>query len=266
VPRRALIVLVAVLGAAVLSSCRLDVDVRMRVAPDGTGELTVEAVADAAVVAQAPGLAEDLRFDDATAAGWTVDGPTPTEDGGLRVTLTHPFASAEEASNLLASLGPPFTNVTLQRVVSPEDPDEVTVTLAGQLQLTGGFEAFADADLLGATGGVPFDDELAASGATPAGSMTVRLRTELPGEIESTTGTAERGGLVWEAPLDGSSVDLATTAAQRPAAGGSWAGPVSWIALVLLVAWLALVAVAVIAVVRARRRRADRFVARRYWS
>ncbi len=265
-PRRALIVLVAVLGAALLSSCRLDVDVRMRVGPDGAGELTVDAVADADVVAQAPGLAEDLHLDDATAAGWTVDGPAATEDGGLRVTLTHPFASAEEASNLLASLGPPFTAVTLQRVVSPEDPDEVTVTLAGQLQLDGGFEVFADADLLGATGGMPFGDELAASGATPASSMTIRLHSELPGEIESTTGTAEGGALVWEAPLDGSSVDLATTAVQRPASGGSWAGPVSWIALLLLVAWLALVAVAGAAVVRARRRRADRFVARRYWS
>ena len=39
---------------------------------------------------QAPGLAADLRFDDAVAAGWVVEGPTATADGGLTVTLRHP--------------------------------------------------------------------------------------------------------------------------------------------------------------------------------
>ena len=70
------------------------------------------AVADADVVAQAPGLAESLQFADAVAAGWVVEGPTATEDGGLTVTLRHPVTSAEEATNLLASLGPPFTGMT----------------------------------------------------------------------------------------------------------------------------------------------------------
>ncbi len=190
----------------------------VRLGADGTGEITVTATADADVVAQAPGLAGDLRFDDAAAAGWVVDGPTATEDGGLTVTLRHPVASAEEATNLLASLGPPFVGVTLERTVSGDDGEEVTVTLTGQLQLVGGWEAFADADLVAAAG-VPFADELAASGATPAGSMAVRLRAELPGEVEETTGRTEDGGLVWDAPLDGSSTDLATTTVQRPADG-----------------------------------------------
>ena len=131
------------------------------------------------------------------------------------------------------------------------------MTLTGQLQLVGGWEAFADADLVAAAG-APFADELAASGATPAGSMVVRLRAELPGEVEETTGRPEDGGIVWDAPLDGSSTDLATTSVERPADGSSWAGPLSWLLLVLLVAWVAFVAAVAAAVLRARRRRARR--------
>ena len=52
---------------------------------DGAGTITVTATADAELVAQAPGLADDLHFDDLVAAGWAVDGPTPTDDGGLEV-------------------------------------------------------------------------------------------------------------------------------------------------------------------------------------
>jgi hypothetical protein len=255
VPRPLAVVLV-VAAAVVLSSCRLEVGVVVRLEPDGTGEVTVTATADADVVTQAPGLAAHLRFDDATAAGWTVEGATETEDGGLTVTLRHPAASAEEATNLLASLGPPFVGVTLARTVVSED--EVTVTLDGRLELTGGFESFADADLVGAAGGVPFADELQASGATPATSMGVVLRAELPGDIQSTTGRKEAGGLVWDAPLDGSSVDVATTTVQRADEGAWWAGPLSWLALALLVAWLALVVVVFVAAVRARRRRRHR--------
>lgn len=256
VPRPLVVVLLVVAAGVVLSSCRLDVGVVVRLEPDGTGEVTVTATADADVVTHAPGLAADLRFDDATAAGWTVEGPTETEKGGLTVTLRHPAASAEEATNLLASLGPPFVGVTLARTVGVED--EVTVTLNGRLELTGGFESFADADLVGAAGGVPFADELQASGATPATSMSVVLRAELPGDIRSTTGREEAGGLMWDAPLDGSSVDVATTTIQRADEGASWAGPLSWLALALLVTWLALVVVVVLATVRARRRRRQR--------
>src|ERR671911_239027 len=83
--------------ALVGGACRLDVGVVVRLGADGTGEITVTATADADVIAQAPpGLAGDLRFDDAAAGGWVVDGPTPTEDGGLTITLRHPVASAEE--------------------------------------------------------------------------------------------------------------------------------------------------------------------------
>jgi hypothetical protein len=97
-----------------LASCRLDTTVELTIDSDGTGELVVTSVADSDVVSQAPGLAESLQFTDAVAAGWLVEGPTATEDGGLTVTLRHPVTSAEEAANLLASLGPRLSELQMK--------------------------------------------------------------------------------------------------------------------------------------------------------
>ncbi|MGH9271539.1 MAG: hypothetical protein ACRDZ2_09720, partial [Ilumatobacteraceae bacterium] len=236
----------------VISSCRVDVIVDLVVRPDGTGELVVTATADADVVNAAPGVADDLRFDDLTAAGWAVEGPTGTSDGGLTVTLRHGASSAEEATNLLLSLGPPFADVRVDRT---QTDDTATTALSGRLELVGGFDAFADSDLLAAVGGTPFADDLAAAGATPADSMSVVLRATLPGEIE-TTGHSTDGTVTWEAPLDGSSVDLATRGVQRPAP--AWALIVSVTALVLLIAWVVLLVAVAVIVARRRWRRARR--------
>ena len=243
-------------GVLALSACRVDATVELELGADGTGTVTVTAAADADVVRQAPGLADDLRFDDAIAAGWTVDGPTATDDGGLRVTLRHPVTSAAEATNLLASLGPPFTAMNVERVTS-EDGDTTTITLSGELTLPGGFDAFADADLLAAVGGSPYAEELAAAGADPASSMSVALRARLPGDLEESTGREEDGLHVWEAPLDGSTEAVRLrTVERRP--GGGLSSLLSTVLLLLLVAWVVAATAFVVSVVRARSRRARR--------
>lgn len=248
--------LVAVLF--VLAGCQLGVDVGVTVNPDGTGQVTVTAVVDAEVVDQAPGLAGALQLTDATAAGWEAGTPTATDDGGLTVTLSHPFASAEEATSLLNSLGPPFAGVTLTHAIGE---DSVTVTVAGSLTLPGGtFDAFADAELVGAVGGVPFAEQLAAAGATPASSMAVELALELPGEVVETTGERRDGAVVWTAPLDGSTTDLATRSVLTAGGGGSGSlsGVVSTIALVAGIVWLVGGAVLFWRVLQARNRRRHR--------
>ena len=101
-------------AALVLAGCRLDVAVDTTVNADGTGEVVVAGVVDKDVVDRVPGLAGSLVLDDATAAGWVVEGPVGTEDGGLTVTLRHPFTTVQEAANLLNSLGPPFGNVVFE--------------------------------------------------------------------------------------------------------------------------------------------------------
>jgi len=131
--------------ALVLASCQVDVDVDLSMADDGTGTITVVATADAAVVAAVPTLASELALDDVVAAGWELQGPTATADGGLTMTISHSFTSPDEATNLLNSIGPPFNQMSVQRTTVNND---TTTTLHGLLGLSNGFAAFADDDLV----------------------------------------------------------------------------------------------------------------------
>lgn len=231
--RRILTVMVSVLA---LGACRLDVTVDVTMNADGTGELVVVARADADVVAQTPGLQGSLRLDDATAAGWVVEGPTEVEGGGLTVTLRHPLSSAAETANLLNSLGPPFQDIAIDRVATDND---ITTTLSGALTLTGGFDGFGDANLIAATGSTPFRAQLDQAGATPSESMSIEFTLTTPGNVEESSGDGIDGGVRWAAPLDGSTQDLAARVVLRPDGGSSsWAGPVATIALALLALWL----------------------------
>jgi hypothetical protein len=246
----------------ILAACRLDVAVDTTVNADGTGEVVVGAVVDKDVVDRVPGLAGSLVLDDATAVGWVVEGPVATEEGGLTVTLRHPFATVEEAANLLNSLGPPFGGVAIERLATE---DEIAVTMSGSLTLPGGtWDAFGDQALLTSTGGTPFGAQLTESGANPAESMSVELSVRLPGEIEETTGDRAEGAVRWSVPLDGSAQDLATRAVLREGGGSGWAGPVGTAALVLLIAWLVVGIALAVMVLRARNRRRARPVRVRY--
>ncbi|MEO6652085.1 MAG: hypothetical protein ABIP17_05445 [Ilumatobacteraceae bacterium] len=252
--RRLLFVVVSLLA---LSACRLDVTVDVHMDPDGTGIVTVAAVADADLVAQVPDLVEDLRLEDAVANGWTVDGPTEAPDGALSISLQHHFSSAEELANVLNSIGPPLVDMQAARTVGADG--QTTNAVTGRMQLNGGFEAFADAALLDAVGGLPFADEFAATGSTPAESMSFTFRVSLPGELVSAeTGTEVDDGVIERvAPLDGSSIDLLTSTVQRPAnEGGDWARPVSTVAFGALLVWLvtATVFIGFVAVARRNKR------------
>lgn len=252
--RRLLLVIVSLLA---LSACRLDVTVDVVMEPDGTGVVTLDATADAELMAQVPGLIDDLRLDDAIENGWVVDGPTEAADGSATIVLTHDFTSHEELANVLQSIGPPLTDMRAAR--TPAD-DQTTNAIDGDLQLPNGFESFADADLLAAVGGLPFADEFAASAISPTDAMSFVFRVSLPGElISAETGTEVDGGVIeWTAPLDGTSVNVYTATVQRPASeSGAWAGPVSTVALIALVVWvvLSVAFIAFVAIARSNKRR-----------
>lgn len=230
----------------------LDIDVE----PDGTGTITLEIVVDAEVVARVPTVAEELVLDDVIAAGWEVDGPTATDDGGLRLVLTHTFESDREATNLLRSLGGPFKDMEMQRTTNG---DEVTTQVGGRIGLTEGFATFADDELIEVVGGFPFADEIAESGATPSESIAVVVRADLPGEvIDEATNADDRddGVLVWNVPTDGSVLQWLGAARQAPEEGAPWARPVAIAALVALIAWLVFMTGLIVLVVVARWRRA----------
>lgn len=253
--------------AIALSACRLDVTVDVAMAPDGTGVVTLVATADEELVARVPDLVGDLRLDDAIANGWVVDGPTGAEGGGLAITLTHAFSTPDELANVLNSIGPPLTRMAAARTTDPST-EQTTNAINGELVLADGFAAFADAELIAAVGALPFEEEIVTSGLTPSEAMSFTFRVGLPGElISAETGTEVGDDVIeWQAPLDGTTVNLYTATVQRPAgAGSSWAGPVSTIALVALIVW-SVVATAFIAFVvvarRAKRTRRERALRR----
>jgi hypothetical protein len=247
-----------VVSLLALTACRLDVTVSVEMEPDGTGVVTATAVADEELVQQVPDVIDDLRFEDAVANGWVVGDPVQVDGAGLSITLTHGFSSKDELANVLNSIGPPLTQMAAARTTADE---QTTNAINGELVLANGFESFADADLLQAVGGLPFGEEFAATGAVPADAMSFTFRVALPGElISAETGTEVDGGVIeWEAPLDGTSVNLYTATVQRPAgSGGAWAGPLSTIALVALVVWVGVAGAFITFVALARRKKRSR--------
>lgn len=274
--RRVLLVLVAALA---LAACKVDTTVDVVVQPDGSGSITLTAVADAEVVSKAPGLAEDLRFDDVEAAGWTVEGPTATDDGGLQVVVSHPFATVQEATALLQSLnGPdgPLHDVVIGRTVTDDD---ITTTLSGSIRVSNGLDAFADPDVLAAIGGSPYADDLAAANLRPADVLTFTFTADLPGDAVVDPSSTAPGTTpeittddsapardddlhVWSVPLDGTTADLATTSVLSHGGGGGVWGTVATVALVALIAWLVFAAGFILLVAKARRDRARRRAAR----
>jgi hypothetical protein len=88
--------------------------------------------------------------------------------------------------------------------------------------------------------------------------MSVTFRVKLPGELVSTTGAeVDPDVFQWSAPLDGSSVSVTTQTVQRPAEGGTWAGPVATAALIALIVWIVLAVGFIAFVLGARAKRAQ---------
>ncbi len=216
--------------------------------------MTLTAIADAAVVEQAPGLAEDLRFDDAAAAGWLVDGPTPTADGGLKVVISHDFATVAEATALLQSIngaGGPLHDIAITRTATSS---QIVTSLAGTLRVDGELQAFADSDLLAAIGGSPYAASILEEGLQPTDAVSFTFAADLPGDAVVVDGTVPQSSS-WTVPIDGTAADLTTTNVLVKEGGGIW-GTVSTVALIALIAWCVFAIAFIVFVAKARRRRA----------
>jgi hypothetical protein len=255
--RRLLLLVASVLA---LAGCRLDLVVSVAMEPDGTGVVTVVATADQDLLERAPGVLDDLRFDDAVAQGWQVGEPVTGDDGSVTLTITHDFHTDVELANVLNSIGPPFAgSPPWQAARTPgvgENEGHVSNAVIGTLQLENGFDSFSDSDLTAAVGGLPFGEQIAASGLTPDQAMSLTFRVDLPGEVVlAPTGTeVSPGVLEWRPPLDGTATTVEYQTVQRPASeGNSWAGPLSTVALLALIAWVAVSVAFITFVVIARR-------------
>jgi len=242
-----------VLLVACCGACRVDVAVKVAMDAQGAGTVTVTIVADKELLDRAPGIASDLRTEDVQAAGWKLAGPTATPEGGLELELTQSFTSPAQANAILAELnGPngPFVGITLGR---SKVGDTTSYTLNGLLQVTGGFEAFSDADLTAAVGATPYAAQVAQAGMQPADVVGVTFTATLPGRVNTTTATGGNG-LHWTVPLDGTPVDVGTLS-EHTVARNTWAKPVAKSAQVALWTWVAVAVCFIVYVIVVRRRR-----------
>jgi hypothetical protein len=239
---------------ALCAGCHVDVGVDVAMTKDGSGTITVTVTADKDVVAKAPGLAADLRLTDVAAAGWSIDGPAPTPDGGLQVVLHQSFDTPAQANAILSGLnGPsgPLMGLTLARA---RTDDATSFSVNGTLQVTGGLDAFSDADLLAIVGASPYANQLAAASVAPTDAVSMSFSAGLPGDVKSTT-APDGKRLSWVVPMDGSATDVAT-ATELKDPKNIWAAPLSKAALIALVVWIVISIGFITYVVIARRRRA----------
>lgn len=236
--------LAAVFAAAacmlLLASCRVDTTVSMKVERNGSGSIQVVVIADKGIVEQAPNLSTDLNFGDMAKVGWKVVGPEATEDGGLRVTLSHDFVNETEATTLLAQMNGnrgPFREVKLTREGKSRDS---VWKLTGRLEVTGGLQAFADDQLLQVVGSTPYEQTVKDAGLDLGKAVGLTFDASLPGDVKSTTGVENNGVITWRVATDGTPVDLATTTNEVDVAG-TIGGILSFVARALLVLWLAFI-------------------------
>lgn len=238
----------------VLSACRVDIRVLVDARDDGSGRIAVTVDIDNQAVALMPGLVGDLRVDDLLASGWTIDGPTPVNNGGVRVVLAYEFESPAEATRALRQInGPngPLLDPELKRTVEERD---VATTFDATLQFVGGVEAFSDPDLSALLGEAPWSSTAAKFGIDPMDAVSFTVVARLPGEIRKSTGTEAEGGVVWSAPLDGSSQKIVLGTLETKLDGGAWK-TIATVIGVVLGAWLVLMGLLILLVMFARRRR-----------
>ena len=177
-PQRAIAVLRAVLlalGLAVLvSACRVDTAVHVEVEDAGSGTVTVVFDADAVAVARVPELAGGLRFDDARAAGWAVEGPLFRADGGVQIRAVKRFESAGQLPQVLEELAGKdaiFTGVVLEQKRSFA---ETAYSFRADIDPTPPLEVFSDDALAEIFEDQPFGrplQDLIAEAGTPEDSL-----------------------------------------------------------------------------------------------
>ena len=209
--------LLAVLVVALLAACQVRTEVAVDVAEDGSGTVTVSVGLDPDAAARFPGLADELRVDDLEATGWTVTGPAVEEDGFSWVRASKPFATPEEAGEVLTEIagpGGPFRDFALTRERSFARTE---YGFSGVVDFsTEGLAAFSDDALTQALDGEPLGESVEAIeariGAAIDDAFTFRVAVGLPGDVESNAPTAASNGAVWEPRLsEGRAITLEAT-------------------------------------------------------
>ena len=247
--RRLLRSLLALLLVLVAAACQVRTTVTVDVAEDGSGTVEVAVGLDADAVVRLPDLDGDgaggpgdlaalVRVDDLVAAGWTVDEPV-AEDGTLRLRISRPFGTPEEADEILAGLTGPEGALRDLHVTRSDAFGRTSYSFSGTADLSGGLEAFGDAELAAALDGEPLGEDAAAIEARLGRPLADAFAFELTARLAGDETT-------WTPRLGDVPVDLEAESTRY-----DW--PVLGLAAVAVAALVALLVVVVARTLRSRR-------------
>lgn len=186
--------------ALVCAACRIDTQVAIDVRDDGSGTVTVTVQFDADAVARTPDLAEALRTDDLTKAGWEVRGPERT-NGAATYVVTKPFRSPEELTAVLTELTGPqgyLRDVSLTRARAF---GSTTWTFRATADLSAGVLALTDTQVGTALGGKPLGRDPAALeaelGGPLASFLSGQISLTMPDDVRANTPTVDGRTARW---------------------------------------------------------------------
>lgn len=243
------VVTVGLLGF-VASACDVSGELRVEVARDGSGTVTVEVVLDAEAADRLGDPDEQIRTDDLEAAGWERSATMARGDDTV-VSISKPFGSPDDLQGVLDEVaGSMFEDFG----VEVEDGfARTTWTVRGNVRSPGDLADFGDERLAAALDGLPIGrtpEELAAEfGGSP--SVPLRVVVRMPAGVDDSS----RGADAVDDRARAWTVDLASGGEQSQrvalSAGARDAGPLRWFA----VAALLLVGAGIWRVVIAMRRR-----------
>lgn len=200
-------VVMALLVALVVTSCKVDSTVTIAVSEDGSGTVEVVVDADAEAAKQIGDPATSLRLADLTEAGWTVAKPRiDAKSGELHLKAIRPFRSTEELKAIVADIGTGTTAPFISdlRLTVKDSFGRTDYRLTGRLKTDGGVASLSDPALAEELGGLPVGrtpEEMAAMGWDGKGVGTLRLRVQLPGGVDEHNGTVVDGQVEWSAPV-----------------------------------------------------------------
>jgi hypothetical protein len=251
--------LVAALVGLLASACRLELDVQVDMAEDGSGSVEVVVGVDGDGIERIGGdLQAVLAIDDLDAAGWTVEGPEEGADGFTRVRFAKLFDTPDEAAVIfeeIAGEDGPFQDFA----VSHEPSFARTEWgFTGRIDFSGGLAGFGDEALAAELDGEPLGQTLeeieAQLGEPLERVIQVAVGVQLPGDVTSNATEPTAGGGVWKVAFGGGPVAMeATGEEERTASVVGAVGAATCAVLFLLYGLVRLV----LGFVRRRDHRAD---------
>ena len=231
------------LMAVLVGACRVDTQVDIVVAADGSGTVKVTIVADAEAVALVADDLAEFRFDDLNRAGWDVIGPID-EDGGLTLVARKPFESSAELPYVLAEIV--GTDTVFRDVLLESSHDFSSVGLRGAMtrySFSGTVDPNPDLELLGDDllsglfDNAPLGRSLLAvesdAGAPFATTLGLVLSLELAASVSSETGEVVDDTVTWTFAYGDEVAELAASSTTEDILPRVWA-TVGLVAIFLL--------------------------------